>query len=230
LNIDALIVSCGEPQLLRCLAGIHSQTVKPNALYHQANIVPESTAFRTALEKIGNNWTLHLGGDTIPYENAIETASSFLNADGHGEKVCSYCFGLLDTFLQINIGYCHLFNPVAYREVKYTNRLDSDQNANNALRKMGWKIMKFPSTIIGTHFDQPDDFQVFRRFYAQSKKFPTDQSATTLLLRGYSQTNDPLYLTGIKAIKFSRKSEPYPGSHNIEYDRRMYEEFKKQCD
>jgi hypothetical protein len=227
LNIDTLVISCDEPQLARCLASLRSQTVRPLYQSHINGIIPEAAAFQRALLVIGNNWTLHLGGDTIPYKNAVETASSIASQETN-DKICAFSFGLYDTFLRINIGYCHLFNPQVYRSVFYRNLLDSDHQMNKALRARGWILRKYPNVIIGTHFDKPDEFQVFSRCYCQSKKFPQDETMTDHMKRAYENTQDPLYLIGIAAIKFSRKSEPYYGSHNAEYNRKMYERFKNE--
>jgi hypothetical protein len=46
----------------------------------------------------------------------------------------------------------------------------------------------------------------------------------------YQETLNPLYLTGIGAVEFSKSRREYPGSHNIDFDRKMFEEFKELND
>jgi len=42
----------------------------------------------------------------------------------------------------------------------------------------------------------------------------------------FIKTGNPLYQLAIKAMEFAREKGTYPGSHNIDFDRKIYEEFK----
>jgi len=44
----------------------------------------------------------------------------------------------------------------------------------------------------------------------------------------YAHTKDARYLLAIQAMEFAFKKKEYPGSHHIEFDKKLYEEFKRE--
>lgn len=226
--IDALVISVKEPQIDRCLEGVRNQTVPFEKITHVDSIVPESEAFKRGMGMMNGEWLMKIDGDMILNNNAVEIVTRYMNSD-KDDKICGYYFGLYDTFLEVDMGFCGVLRTKVYQSVSENrrDRLSEERETINELRKQGWAVRKLPKIIIGTHFDKPDEFQVFRKFYcsgvrANDNGFDIDRM--TMLL---DKTGDPLYSLGLKAIAFSKaKNRSYIGSRNIDFDRKLFEEFK----
>lgn len=226
MNIDAIVLSVDEPQLSRCLAAVEKQPF--SSVIRMNNVVPEHEAFNRAMALVEGEWVVHLAGDIILYDDTYKLVEDSI-ARLASERVCALFFGLYDTFLDILTGYGNVLRTSVYKGMKYENSLLNDRKANNEVRRKGYTIVKLDRIVIGTHFDQPNEFQVFHRFYTQNVKFKNKDSefVCTRMAELYERTGNPLYQTGLKAIEFARKKQVYPGSHNREFDRELYEEFKR---
>lgn len=221
--IEAMVISVGEPQLDRCLESVKNQTVSFSNVIHLDGVVPNSEAFNRGIRMTTNEWIMHIAGDTILYPNAVEIGEKYIK--NVNPVICGYCFWILDTFLECNTGFCSVFRTEAFRQVEFKDTLWDDRHMMQRLRTKGWRMRK-PRDVIATHFDKPDDLQVFGRFYFHGSKFADNSFVKTRMGELYKKYGNPLYMTGMKAIEFA-KVKGYVGSPNIDLVRKMYKEFNE---
>lgn len=224
--IDAVVISINEPQLDRTLKAVNEQTIPFKKVIHVNGIVPENEAVNRALEIVDSEWVMKVDGDTILYPNAHEIVKKYMNGNG---RVCGYYFGLRDTFMDCDIGFCGVLKTKLYQTIKRKDKMNCDLNVNIELRKQGWIIKKFlqDGIIVGTHFDNPDEFQVFGRFYRSGKRADNNTFEINQLTGLLKKTGNPLYQLALNAIQFAKeKNRYYIGSRNVDFDRKLFEEFK----
>lgn len=225
--MEALIISVDEPQLDRCLVSVRNQTVPFSNIIHVNNVVPEYAAFNQGMSKTTDRWTMKIDGDFILYDAAVEDATKYMQATD-SDQICGYFFGLYDTFLECPIGFCSVLRTSVYKDNPYLDKLSNDRYASRMIRRNGWKIRKQMSVVTGTHFDHPDEFQVFKRFYTQHLKYPYSAFVKVRMSELLIRTGNPLYDIGIKAGEFAAKKKIYPGSHNLVFDQDLFEEFQRE--
>ncbi len=220
-TIEALVISCGEPQLERCIDSINKQTVKFSNIIHIKNVIPEHLAFNTGIEKIEDGWFMKIDGDMILYENALETVITYLKYNT--ENIFMFSFGLFDEFLQENTMGCNIYNTKLIQTIGYENKLLNDRIVIKKLSEMNYIRYRKGRVIIGTHCSEPDTFQVFRRFYTAAVKYGSVFIEKLNIL--YQKTQNPLYQVAIDASHLGRKSRYYPTSHNLEFDKKLFNEY-----
>jgi len=226
VEIDALITSVDDPQLPRCLDAVMDQTVPFSKVIHLNNVCPTSEATNQGIAQSIGGWIMHIGGDMILNKNALETAISYMDKNS-SEKISGYYFGLYDTFLECKIGYISILNGELYRTLIFDDTPTCDSEIVRRIRRNGWKTVKKLNVLLGTHFDSPDEFQVFKRCYIHGIRY-YGQPGKSLKIKLEELTrkkDDPLYHLGIKAIEYSEIKKYYPGSHNLTFDRKNYEEY-----
>jgi glycosyltransferase involved in cell wall biosynthesis len=224
--IDALIISINEPQLDRCIKAVKGQTIPYGKVIHVNGIVPESDAVNHALELVESEWVMKVDGDIILYPNAHKIVMNYMDGNSN---VCGYYFGLRDTFLDCDIGFCGVLKTKPYKSVKRKDKMNGDLNVVIELRKQGWLVRKLlkEGIIVGTHFDNPDEFQVFGRFYRSGKRANDNTFEINQLNGLLKKTGDPLYQLALDAIQYAKEMDRYYiGSRNVDFDKRLYEEFK----
>jgi len=226
MNIDALIISVDDPQLEKCLYAVKYQTVPFSNIVHLNNVCPMHEAFNQGMAKTAADWVMFIGGDMILDLNAVGRIAQYIEKDAM-EHVSGYWFGLLDTFFDCRIGFIGVLYGPLYRTIKYWDSSICDLITTQRLRREGWIVKKNLRFVVGTHFDSPNEEQVFKRCYIHGIRFPYHKSLEPKLLEMFNKTQDPLYLLGIDAINYAREKKYYPGSHNIEFDKRNYEEWKR---
>jgi len=224
--IEAMITSVDEPQLDRCLESVNYQTVPFSNVVHINGVVPIANAFNQGVEKVTDEWFMFIGGDFILYPNAVEITMKYVNRDFH-EEICGYCFGIRDTFLECNTGFCSVYRTSAYKPEIFQDTMSDDRDMPWRLRSKGWRFRK-PRDIIATHFDNPSEFQVFSRFYFHANKFNDDNSYVRIRMNELLvNTGNPLYQIGINALDFAKLRHIYQGSPNLDFNKKMYKEFKE---
>ncbi len=226
-SVEALIISFNEPQLERCLQAVREQTIPFSNITHINGISPEHNAFNSGISLVTNEWVMKIDGDMILYEDAVETV--LRSSDENESDLYMYSFGLDDTFIKRPICGVGVFRARLYRSIRYPNMLSNDVYAGKKIQPMGWKRKKpFKEGVnIGTHCDSPDEFQVFRRFYTNGVK--DGLFMLRFLTPLFEQTKDPLYDLAIKAVRFGAQKRYYPTSHNLSFDKKMFEEFYAYC-
>lgn len=223
-TIEALVISCQESQLERCLRSVRNQTVPFSNIVHIDNVVPESDAFNKGMKMITGEWTMKVNGDFILYPNAVEMALGYISKD----DASIYNFGLFDTFLKTPIACCNVQKSELFEKVSYPNMLTNDTWSGRKLLRMGFKLrdLFLEGIVIGTHFEDPDEFQIFRRFYTRGTKTMV-RVWRNQLTKLYDDTKDPKYELAINALDFGAEKRYYPTSHNIDFDRKMFGEFNR---
>lgn len=225
-SIGALIVSAGEPQLERCLHAVNNQTIPFSHIVHINNIVPESVAFNTGIEASTDEWIMKIDGDMILYSNAVEIALFNMSSENN---IYAYSYGLFDEFLQTPICGCNVLSRSAFQLVKYQNVLANDIYTGRKLRRLGFirKALDKQGILIGTHCPNPDEFQIFRRFYSNGVKHGK-RFFGRHLHRLYQETGNILYKFAFESLMFGTVERSYPTSHNLDFDRQMFEKFKEE--
>lgn len=221
MNIEALIISTDEPQLERCLESVKNQTIPFSNIVHINGVVPESVAFNRGMSLITEEWVMHIAGDFILYENAVAVAIENMEKY-HDDKIFTYTYQVYDAFLKCDLCGCSVSRASAYKSVPFRDVLSDDIWAGRRLLRQGLIRKDLQGIVIGTHFDSPDEFQVFRRFYARGIK--RDWRNFGRILNALANGN-PMYELALKALEFGNLKKHYPTSHNIDFDRKMFEEF-----
>jgi len=224
MKIDALITSVGDPQLDRCLEAVKNQTVPFSNIVHIDKVSPQSVAFNTGIRQTTSEWVMGIGGDMILDKDAVERITKYIEQN-NGSRILGYYFGLYDTFLDRKVGYLSVLRGSLFRTIIYEDNIINDWKVVRNLRKAGWVAIELFHFVVGTHFDQPDEFQIFKRFYIHGVRFRDHRSAKGKLVDLFEKTRNPLYDLGVKAIEFAWAKNFYPGSHNYEFDKKNFEEF-----
>jgi len=226
--IGALVVSASEPQVEKCLAAVNNQTCSFSSITYMKDIIPEYKAFNEGMSLCPEEWVMKIDGDMILHKNAVEISIEYMS-ENNSDNVFVYSFGLFDGFLKAPICGCAVFRRELFLKVRYPNMLSNDYYAGRKIGRMGY-VRKKPyedGLIIGTHCEDPDDFQIFRRFYTHGVK-----NGKRYMLRRlndlYSETGDVLYYLATQALLFGAEKRVYPTSHNLDFDKQTYEEFKKR--
>ncbi len=227
--IDACIRSVGEPQAERCLESVRSQVVPFTNIIHVDGIVPEVESLKALLNQVKSDWMMLIDGDMILYDYAVIIAQDHIGR-GKDDSVVEYQFGLYDQFIKRVINSCRVSKVKAIKSAKLKDWMGCDLNIVRTMEDKGMKCIKLWKSkipvVIGTHFDNPDDFQIFARYYhAGVLRTPN----TMGLLSGlYESTKDMKYNFAMKALVYglNKKYKEYPGSRDMNYDRREFEKFK----
>ena len=223
-KIGALLISSNEPQLEQCLTSINNQTVPFASVVHMDNIIPESVAFNKGLGMSPDKWVMKINGDMILQENAVETA---LHHMVDNDKVFTYNYILFDSFIKANIYGCSVLLKSAYQLVRYPNMLSNEFYAGKKIQKSGLLKIAPEGVIIGTHCLNPDDFQVFRRFYSFGVKHSKLHMSRRLKIL-YEETKNIQYRLALEALYLGFSKKHYPSSHNIDFDKQVYNNFIKE--
>ena len=227
MEIDALITSVGDPQLPRCLDAVINQTLPFSRIVHIDCVCPTSEAFNLGMNQTSGDWVTDIGGDMILDSDALSRIVLFMESN-KGNKISGYYFGLYDSFLQCRIGYLSVLEGKLHRSLKIEDHFVCDSKLVRKLKRNGWNQIKNLRFVVGTHFDQPNEYQVFTRCYIHGVRYARypRRSLKHKLAQLFNKTHNPLYETGIKAIEYGEIKKYYPGSHNLEFDRQNYQEWK----
>lgn len=220
--MEALVISTGEPQLKRCLESVKNQTVPFSNIVHIADVIPQSVAFNTGLKKVTDEWVMKIDGDMVLYNNAVEKVLSCISSNG---KTSIYAFLVYDDFMGGPMIGCKVYRTEAIRRVEHPDFLKNDIWVEKKLRNMGFRMSKLGITI-ATHADNPDEFQIFRRFYIYGVKYGKGCGPWVNISKTFHNTGDKRYTLAMKALEFGIEKHQYLGSHNIEFDKKMYDEFR----
>ncbi len=221
--MEALIISAGEPQLEKCLEAVKKQTVPFSNIVHIANVVPQHVAFNIGIKEITDEWVMKIDGDMVLYNNAVETVLDCLSNNGSASV---YIFNVYDDFIGGAMVGCKVYKTEVVKVVEHENRLKNDLRVEKKLKIRGYRVNK-SDVMIATHAENPDEFQIFRRFYVYGVKYGKGCGPWVNISRQFCDTGDPKYAFAMKSLEFGMEKREYPGSHNIEFDKKMYDEFRE---
>ena len=225
--IEALIISIDEPQAGNCLKSVNRQTIPfSNVIHIEDTTITYTGAYNHGISLLKGDWFLNLNGDICLYPDAVEKCVKAIEGC-NDNKVIGHLFEFYDTFLETRQSGMGLFRTDAIKSTPMRERLCGDVRQGKELYGKGW-IFKRQPNILGIHFNYPDEFQVFRRFYVSGLKY--NHTALSVMSQDlqklFQKTDNPLYEIALKAMEFSgKKNGFYPGAHDINFDRKMYEEF-----
>jgi len=230
IELDAMVLSVGEPQLDRCLEAVRNQKIPFKNIIHMESVVPESEANNRGLQLVKSEWVAKIDGDIILSNNATETMITHMGKY-NGDKISSYHFALYDPFIRWIIGATSVFRTELFKAEIQPDKLGGSGGGRivDRLARRGWKAKKFikEGVVVGVHFDKPDEFQVFRRYYCDGVRANDNSFNIRRMTELYEETHNPLYSLAIEAIRFAKaKNRSYVGSRNIDFDRKLFEEFK----
>jgi len=229
-----------EPQTKRAFDSVYKQKYgRFDPVIHKINVSPQSKAMNEinneAVQRNITEWSLWLSGDMILAESAIAWIDNYMrNIDPPNENTIEYTFGLWDTFLEEIICGCPLRRMDVYSNTIRKNVMRNDFYVRKELEKQGYEF-KRPckhAHAIGTHFDNPDEFQVFRRFKARgikSRKNPKERNNYLKKLKRLRSKNsdNKLYEQAVSAFLFGFKKASFIGAHDITIDEIEYQHWKK---
>lgn len=233
-GIQAIIISCGDPQFERCLKSVQNQSVPFARIDVIKDVIPEAKAQMVSYDFLEYQWAFYIGGDFILYKDANEIALEYIKKNPGNHE---YNFGLWDKFMRRQICCCTVFESEMHKNARYNDELFNDVRACEDMASRYRYKRVVPSKqgiIVGTHFDKPDAFQVFRRFYSRGVKFSTHPKGPyrflvrqlNILMRNTNKKH--LYRLAIAAYNYGFRKRYYPSSHNITLDKELYEKFKRE--
>lgn len=227
MNIDVVITSMNEPQLDRCLQSVRNQTYPFYRIINIHGVSPFYVAYNRAVSSVETDWFVFIGGDMILYERGLERVIRFMEKYP-SDKCCGYYITLYDPFLEIKTGYLGLQRTATFKKQLATDDHNFDRNMMTRLRQEGWFIRKSMGEIAGTHFENPDEFQVFHRFFTLATRdgewgYEVNRN---IVVKLYEKHKDSLHTLALDALDFG-KDRHYPKSIDINHNHTMYEEFKQ---
>jgi hypothetical protein len=228
--IDACISSVGEPQVERCLKSVREQVVPFANIIHVDGVVPEVKAFRETLKQVKSEWMMKIDGDMILHDYAVGVAQDYINKETDS-SVVEYQFGLYDEFIKRIINSCRVSKVAAIKSVRSKDRMENDYSIVIQMEERGMKCVRLwkedHPVVIGTHFDNPDEFQIFVRYYHAGVL--RTKVTMRVLNKLYNSTKDPRYDLAIRAFNYgyNKGYKQYPGSRDVNYDRKEFEKFNE---
>ena len=228
-GIEAVVVSIGEPQERRCLEAINSQVQPFERITHIKNVKPLFKAHNQGLAALEHEYAIFCAGDMTLYRNATVIAVAQIAKHG-GEDIFVYKFALFDTFLNCTISCCRMYQSDVAQKFPRRNVLREDVEADERALKAGYKRIQLVKerVVVGTHFDEPDEFQAFRRFFVEGVKRGDHRKGQKLLmrlkeLRDATDDDRKKYLYKVAIDGFMQGcGGAYPASHNVDYDLEQY--------
>lgn len=232
MDIDCIVQSFNEPQLDRCLKSLREQTYPYYRIINVNGVIGTYNAFKRWVMMIQTEWFTATGGDLVYYKDALENLIKFKDAHP-SDLCCNYCLTCWDPFMELKTGYLCLARTSAFQEATALDEIQDilvfDRNIARRMREKGYFVRKNMKVIAGTHFEDPDEFQVFHRFFILATKdgrwgYELNRNIMTRL---YERDKKPLQLLAIEALDFGDEKGPYGRSIDNNYNLQMYEEFKK---
>lgn len=229
-GIECVVKSVDEPQLERGLKAVYGQTIPFARVTHINNVSPEVKAHNMALEALVHEWSLWVDGDVILYKNAHELVIEAMKNYG---AFTEYGFGLFDSFLQRVICCCPVRNTQFHSEFRYKDVLSNDTECAERMETQGWTYCRLwkKGVVVGTHFDNPSSFQVFRRFYGRGTKAIGKHKPIGRYRRElrqlFNETGDVRYRLALEAFNYALEKNDYPTSKDVDFERKVYETFCK---
>lgn len=228
ISIQALVKTCGEPQIPRCLEAVWGQNRPYDKITISEMVVPESEARRRLVADLTCDWFMTVAGDMILNPDATQIAEDHILK--YQKEFMAFRFGLWDGFLDAPICCCSAVKSKLYASYEFRNELSNDTMWGRHCKKQGWKGLKRDKKIfIGTHCEDPDDFQVFRRFYSRGVKAGRKgnnknlQKHLGIFNKLFSKTGNKQYRLAMRAIKLGFEWKFYPTSHNLKFDRFLFD-------
>jgi len=173
-----------------------------------------------------DKWFMLLAGDMYLHPDAVEKVIMEIERETD-DRVIAHLHGVWDAFLQEDSVGIGTFRTDILKTTPFRNRLSCERYMGRKLDGNGWIFKRHESSPLGVHCDSPDEYQTFRRFYVMGVKFRGNvlDEIYGHVFDLFDETNNPLYSLAIKAMDFGRSNREYPGSHDINFEKKKWEEF-----
>ena len=211
-GIECVVIAVDEPQLDRCLHAVHAQDRPFDRVRLVNNVAPVARAYNQAMADIEYARVMLVGGDMILYPHAARYA---LNLTMEEDGVYAWGFGLWDPFIQKTICCTRVYPGAVPSRYPYRDVLRCDLAAMAAAKRDGLREVLMLQVALGTHFEDPDAAQVFRRFYVRGQK-PRAEHYRRLLLKMKKKTGDRRYDIALDALSRGEAGPRLGCSPNIE--------------
>jgi len=227
-GIEVFIIATDDPQLRDCQDSVYA--LEFDKVSEIRDVIPISKAVNQAIRALEYSRALLLAGDMILYPEAYSLIYEHTYPPIRSLDVYQWGFGLFDLFLNQIICCAAVVNTEVVKKFERKDLLGDDFEAALRAEKKGYQHVRLwkDGVVIGTHFDQPSTFQIFRRFYVRGAKARKKNSSGQFkkyhqqLLGLFDSFNKEEYRFAARALEFGYKDENYPGSNNLDYDREMY--------
>jgi len=166
-SLQAIITSIGESQFKDCLISLQQQPFDGVDVIE--NTSPSSRAHNRAIKLIRCEYVLMADADMVFYPDSYHTITNTLKRV-RGIKWYSVVFYLYDSFLKFNIKGVRVINGTVAPRYKYEDVLGIDRVVRKRAKADGYKEFEFKKIVIGTHFQDPTPFEVYRRFLMRGIK------------------------------------------------------------
>jgi hypothetical protein len=231
-TIPVVVLSVDEPQLERAMASIQGQRFAP--VIHVNNMAPQAKANNCANRMLAERgldrgWVLWTAGDMILYDDALDRIAAYMQAHVQSDRVVEVTFGLEDTFLERAICGCPLRRMDVYAGTTRKDVMGNDFLVRRELEKKGYVYQRpcEKGFCIGTHFDAPTVFQIFRRFRARGIKARNNRAERArygqMLIDLHNKYPDQeQYRQALSAFSYGIGLEARAASHNIAQDQKEF--------
>jgi hypothetical protein len=197
-----------EPQLERCRKSVHIQRF--DRVSEVGHVSPFSVAFNLATGNPQHELIVVANGDFIFYPDAKKI---ILETIGSQRGFYKHNFGLFDNFLKTKICCCQVYDSAVVAANPHRNEFRCDVHSTNRVKRKGFKTYTHLGTIVGSHFDDPTERQVYRRFFFRGQK-PKSENYEYMLHDLVKKHGDNRYLVALEGIRDGRKAAKVPHSND----------------
>jgi hypothetical protein len=199
-GLDCVHITCGEAQVARGRKAIKDQLIPFDRVRYFDFKRPLCDAINEAVATSAYQWCVLVAGDIILNKDATHIIHQALELYRHKwGRALGVRIPIYDTFIERTLGGTTVLQAYVDSFFGHRNMINDDVDTQRRARVRGYKffdIDKQSGVTIGTHFDKPDDFQIFKRFFSAGVK---------MILKRNKRFAD--YLNYQKSIKRSRQME-----------------------
>jgi hypothetical protein len=173
-GIECVHISCGEAQLEESLQSIRNQLIPFDRIVELTYPRPLVPVINGAISYSKYQFTFLCAGDYILNNDASYIMHQTLALFKH----CWPCMlqirvPLYDPFVEKIINGVTVYQTHVNELFKHRDVLHDDIDLQRRAKKVGyfqWQVKQKEAVVIGTHFKNPDDFQIFKRFFGAGAK------------------------------------------------------------
>lgn len=223
MKVGLAIFRCGEPQCTPLLYDVE-QMKQFHCVHIADNISPFHVAVNTTVKKCfddGCEWVVMLDGDMELLPDRFWPA--FHDAIKRPDCKGKIFFKLWDPYIQKNIGHMKVTNK-AWMDAAgwYTDNVVCDRIAEGIARTKDMKRLNV-DIVTGVHFENPTQFQIFRRFFVRGIKVAQGYND---MVGDYTKIISGLAL---EAYNFGLKTVYKGDPLCLDYLLKKYDEFLGDC-
>jgi len=196
------------------------------------NVTPLFVARNMGLEEIKYKYVIWLDADMIMYDNILDyMMKKIATITG---KYYSAVFYLKDTFLGMRLKGLRVLNGEVAVQFPFIDQIGLDRGATKRARIHGFKEYTFARVPVGTHFHEPEDEQVFKRFLMRGAKvhnlgtsgWDSPLKLGSRLKRLLNERGSMQYKIAIDAFEIGQKLRHKTG-HSMVFGSKEWEKYIK---